>query len=145
MGHYRRIKDEIISDVLQWTPSHGRVSVCRRTRTYLQQPGADTRWNLEDKPGAMNDGDVWGETEAESHGNPCWRHDLMIICIYLSSYFSAYCWFFISLYICICIYVYLSVCMYVCFSLSLSLPPPLSLSLWKRASLFRPNIFLQTL
>ena len=37
MGHSWRGKDELISDVVQWTPTHGRASVGRPTRTYLQQ------------------------------------------------------------------------------------------------------------
>ena len=37
-----RIKDELISDVLLWTPSHGRASVERPARTYLQLLCTDT-------------------------------------------------------------------------------------------------------
>ena len=38
-----------ISDVLLWTPSHGRASVERPARTYLQQLCADTGCSLEEK------------------------------------------------------------------------------------------------
>ena len=50
VGHCWRSKDELISDVLLWTPSHGRPA-----KTYLPQLYADTRYSLEDLPGAMND------------------------------------------------------------------------------------------
>ena len=35
-GHYWRSKDELISDVLLWTPSHGRAKAGRPARTYIQ-------------------------------------------------------------------------------------------------------------
>ena len=41
-GHYWRSKDELISDVLPWTPSFGRARVGRPARTYLQQFCTDT-------------------------------------------------------------------------------------------------------
>ena len=40
--HGWRSRDELISDVLQWTPSHGRAKVGRLARTYIQQQCADT-------------------------------------------------------------------------------------------------------
>ena len=36
-GHCRRSRDELISDVLLWTPSHGRAKVGQPARTYIQQ------------------------------------------------------------------------------------------------------------
>ena len=50
--HCWRSKDELIRDILQWTPSHGRP-----TRTYTQQLCADTGYSLEDFPGAIDDRD----------------------------------------------------------------------------------------
>ena len=35
-GHYRRSKDELISDILLWTTSHGRSKFVRPARTYIQ-------------------------------------------------------------------------------------------------------------
>ena len=58
-GHFWRSKDEHISDVLLWTPSHGRAKVGRPARTYIQQLCADTGCGLEDLPGAMDDRDGW--------------------------------------------------------------------------------------
>ena len=43
-----RSKDELISDVLLWTPSHGRTSVGWPACTYLQHFCADTACSLED-------------------------------------------------------------------------------------------------
>ena len=60
-GHCWRSKDELISNVLQWTPSHGRTGVRRPARTYLQQVRADTGRSLEDLPSAMDDKDEWWE------------------------------------------------------------------------------------
>ena len=54
-GYFWRSKDELIIDVLQWTPSHGRVKVGRAARTYLQQLCGDTGCRLEDLPRSMND------------------------------------------------------------------------------------------
>ena len=51
--HCWRRKDELISDVLQWTPSHGPA------RTYLQQLCKDTICNLENLPNVMDDRDEW--------------------------------------------------------------------------------------
>ena len=58
-GHYLRRRDELISDVLRWTPSHGRAKAGRPARTYLQQLSVDTRCIPEDLPEAMNDREWW--------------------------------------------------------------------------------------
>ena len=60
-GHCWRSRDELIRDVLQWTPSHGRAKAGRPARTYLQQLCEDTGCNPEDLPEAMNDREVWRE------------------------------------------------------------------------------------
>ena len=65
--HCWRSKEKLISDVLLWTPSHGRASIGRPTRTYLQQLCADTGCSLEDLLKAMDDRDEW----RESQGTPC--------------------------------------------------------------------------
>ena len=41
-GHCRRSRDELISYVLLWTPSHGRAKAGRPARTDIQQLCADT-------------------------------------------------------------------------------------------------------
>ena len=60
-GHSWRSKDELKSDVLLRTPSHGRAKVRQPAKTYIQQLCADTGCNLEDLLGAMDDG--WWEWE----------------------------------------------------------------------------------
>ena len=60
-GHCWRSKDEIVSDVLLWTPAYGQSKVGRPARTYIQQLCDDTGCNLEDLPEAMNDREMWRE------------------------------------------------------------------------------------
>ena len=58
-GHFWRSKDELISDVLLWTPTYGCAKVGRPARTYIQQLCEDTGCNPEDLPEAMNDREKW--------------------------------------------------------------------------------------
>ncbi len=41
-GHCWRSRDELISDVLLWTPSHGRANAGRSAQSYIQQFCEDT-------------------------------------------------------------------------------------------------------
>ena len=58
-GHCWRSRDELIRDVLLWTPTHGRAKAGRPARTYIQQLCEDTRCCPEDLPRAMNDREEW--------------------------------------------------------------------------------------
>ena len=60
-GHCWRSKDELISDVLLWTPTYGCAKVGRPARTCIQQLCEDTGCNPEDLPEAMNDREKWRE------------------------------------------------------------------------------------
>ena len=60
-GHCWRSKDELVSDVLLWTPTYGQAKAGRPARTYLQQLCEDTGCNPEDLPEAMNDREKWRE------------------------------------------------------------------------------------
>ena len=60
-GHCWRNRDELISDVLLWTPTYGQVKAGRPARTYIQQLCEDTGCSPEDLPEAMNDGEKWRE------------------------------------------------------------------------------------
>ena len=60
-GHCWRSRDELISDVLLWTPTYGRAKAGRPTRTYIQQLCEDTGCSSEDLPEAMNDREKWWE------------------------------------------------------------------------------------
>ena len=60
-GHCWRRGDELISDVLLWTPTYGRAKAGRPARTYIQQLCEDTGCSPEDLPEAMNDKEKWRE------------------------------------------------------------------------------------
>ena len=49
-GHCWRSKDELVSDVLLWTPTYGQAKAGRPARTYIQQLCEDTGCNIEDLP-----------------------------------------------------------------------------------------------
>ena len=76
VGHCWRSKEKLIRDVLQWTPTRGRVSVGRPARTYLHQLCADTGHGLEDLPESKNDR---GWMDGEIQGNSCSQRDLMVM------------------------------------------------------------------
>ena len=54
-GNCWRSRDELISDVLLWTPTYGRAKAGGSARTYIQQLCDDTGCSPEDMPEAMND------------------------------------------------------------------------------------------
>ena len=56
-GHCWRSRDELISDVLLWTPTYGRAKAGRPAQTYIQHTGSCP----EDQPEAMNDWEMWRE------------------------------------------------------------------------------------
>ena len=60
-GHCWRSRDELIRDVLLWTPTHGRAKAGQPARTYIQQLCEDTGCSPEDLPRAMNDREEWRE------------------------------------------------------------------------------------
>ena len=60
-GHYWRSRDELISDVLLWTPRYGQAEAGRPARTYIQQLCEDTGCSPEDLPEAMNYREKWRE------------------------------------------------------------------------------------
>ena len=60
-GHCWRSKDELISDVLLWTPAYGQAKAGRPARIYIQQLCEDTGCSPEDLPKAINDREKWRE------------------------------------------------------------------------------------
>ena len=60
-GHCWRSSDELISDVLLRTPTHGHAKAWRPARKYIQQLCEDTGCCPEDLPEAMNDREKWRE------------------------------------------------------------------------------------
>ena len=60
-GHCWRSRDKLISDVLLWTPSHGRAKAGWPARTYIKQLYANAGCNPEDLPEAMDNREEWRE------------------------------------------------------------------------------------
>ena len=60
-GHCWRSKNEIVSDVILWTPAYGQSKAGRPAQTFIQQLCDDTGCNPEDLPKAMNDRETWRE------------------------------------------------------------------------------------
>ena len=79
--HYWRNKDELISDVLLWTPTYGRARAGRPALTYIQQLCEDTGCCPEDLPEAMNDREKWQERvrDIRASGMTWWWWCLSII------------------------------------------------------------------
>ena len=63
-GHCWRSRDELISDVLLWTPTYGRAKAGRPALTYIQQLCEDMGCSPKDLPEAMNDREKWRERES---------------------------------------------------------------------------------
>ena len=68
-GHCWRSRDELISDILLWTPLYGRVKTGWPARTYIQQLYEDTWCSPEDLPEAMNDREEWRERVRDIHAS----------------------------------------------------------------------------
>ena len=73
-GHCWRSRDELISDVLQWTPTYGRAKAVRPARKYIQQLCEDAGCSPENLPEAMNDREKWRETvwDIRTNGTTWW-------------------------------------------------------------------------
>ena len=73
-GHCWRSRDELISDVLLWTPTYGRAKAGRPARTYIQQLCEDTGCSSEDLPEVMNNREKWWESvrDIRSSGTTWW-------------------------------------------------------------------------
>ena len=91
---YWRSRDELIRDVLLWTPTHGRAKAGRPARTYIQKLCEDTRCCPEDLPRAMNDREEW-------------RVRVRDICATSAT------WWYIYIYKCVCVCVCVCVHMYI--------------------------------
>ena len=68
-GHCWRSRDELIRDVLLWTPTYGRAKAGQPARTYIQQLCEDTGCSLEDLPEAINDREKWRERVRDIHAS----------------------------------------------------------------------------
>ena len=67
--HYWRRGDRLISDIVLWTPLHGRAKAGRPAWTYIHQLCADTGYSLKNLPGVMDNRDGWREKAREIHAS----------------------------------------------------------------------------
>ena len=85
-GHCWRSRDELISDVLLWTPTYGRAKAGRPAWIYIQQLCEDTRCSPEDLPEAMNDREKWRERVRDIRaGGTTWWY-LYMYYVYVCGY-----------------------------------------------------------
>ena len=82
-GHWWRSRDELKSDVLMRTPSHGRAKAGRPARTYIQQLCVNTGCSPQDLPEAMDDREGWRERVKD-----IW-HDMMMMMMMI---YICVCW-----------------------------------------------------
>ena len=131
-GHCWRSRDELISDVLLWTPTYGRAKAGRPPRTYIQQLCEDTGCSLEDLPEAMNDWEKWRERARDicAGGTTWWWWWYMCVHMYVYMHITVDIWVSVGtcMYVCICIRVYtyrysckLTIGMYICMYVSMCL------------------------
>ena len=90
-GHCWRSRDKFISDVLLWTPSHGRAKAGCPVWTYIQQLCEDTGYSLDDLSEAMDNREVGWERvrniRADS-GTWWWWCDKIYVYSYIQTYLS---------------------------------------------------------
>ena len=101
-GHCWRSRDELISDVLLWTPTYGRAKAGWPAWTYIQQLCDDTGCSPKDLPEAMNDREKWRERvrDIRATSTTWWWYIYIYIYIYIC--------------VCVCVCVCACVCVYVC-------------------------------
>ena len=68
-GHCWRSRDELISNVLLWTPTYGQAKAGRPVRAYIQQLCEDTGCSPEELREAMNDREKWRERVWDIHAS----------------------------------------------------------------------------
>ena len=72
-GHCWRSREELISDVLLWTPIYGQAKAGQPARTYILQLCEDTRCSPEDQPEVINNREKWQERVRDIHaGSTTW-------------------------------------------------------------------------
>ena len=90
-GHCWRSRDELISDVLLWTPSHDRAKAGRPAQTYIQQLCEDMECSSEDLPKAMNDRVRWRERVRDIRADGMTRWWWWNVCIMFTLSHTAHC------------------------------------------------------
>ena len=122
-GHCWRSSDELISDVLLWTPIYGRSKAGRPARTYIQQLCEDTGCGPEDLPEVMNDKEKWRERvrDIRACGTTCWwwwwwwwNYVYIRVYIYVCVFVCVCVCVGMIIHACVCIFVYMHECLYIC-------------------------------
>ena len=90
-GHCWRSRDELISDVHQWTPTYDQAKAVRPARTYIQQLCEDTWCSPEDLPEVMNDREEWRERIRDVPAGSTTRW-WWYIYIYIYIYINTFTW-----------------------------------------------------
>ena len=87
--HCWRSRDELISDVLLWTPTYGRAKAGRLAQTYIQQLCEDTGCSPEDRPEAINNRKKWWERvrDIRASGTTRWWWYIYINCSDMDFFF----------------------------------------------------------
>ena len=89
-GHCWRSRDELISDVLLWTPSRGWTNVGRPARTYIQQLCEDTGCIPGDQPETMSNRERWRERVRDIRTDSTirwwWDDNWVLLCRHIGSF-----------------------------------------------------------
>ena len=112
--HCWRSKDELISDVLLWTPTYGRAKAGRPARTFIQQLCEDTRCSPGDRPEVMNDWEKWRERVSDIRASGTtwwwwWYFSMDLFVKHLQNAFNAYVCVYIQKCVRLGVYIYSSV------------------------------------
>ena len=89
-----RSRNELISDVLPWTPAYGQAKAGWPARTYIQQLCEDTGCSFEDLPEAMNDWEEWPERVRDIRASDTWwwGYCLKSLFLFNENYLFIHCW-----------------------------------------------------
>ena len=83
IAHCLRNKDELVSDILLWTPSHGWAKAGQPARTYIKQLCVDIGCSQEDLLEVMDNTDGWWESVWRSMLATWWWWWYVFVCIYI--------------------------------------------------------------
>ena len=90
-GHCWRIRDELITDALLWTSSHGWEKAGEPARTYIQQLCEDTGCSSEDLPEAMNNRKRWRESVRDIRADGI----NMMMMMMMNTFIRKYDWYYV--------------------------------------------------
>ena len=119
-GHCWRSRNELISDVLLWTPTHGRARAGRPARTYIQQQCEDTGCCPEDLPRAMNDREEWRERVRDTRATSAiWWWWYYFIYLYINIYIIYFNYIIFYLHLLYTYDIYFMSCVHFTFKISI--------------------------